>query len=284
MQGRNLKKSILTVVEIILVFLAIIYFLIPLWWLIISSFKPIPEVYKGNPFMPTLNPSFEIFETLLIKTEGGLWLSNSVLYSAIAAIIASLSSLAAGYSFSKFNFRGRSFLYSIVAFSLTLPVIIVAVPTFILIKSIGWLDSIQGFVIPLSFSSFGVFLMKISVDSNVSDELLDAARIDGASEARIFFSIVLRLCIPTVLTLFVIHFIQTWNNLIYGLLILYTKERFILPQGMDINLYFGSRELAQSLSILIGGASATVLLMMALFLSLEKRIEESFQAGYGIKG
>jgi multiple sugar transport system permease protein len=126
--------------------------------------------------------------------------------------------------------------------------------------------------------------MKIFIDSNVSNDLLDAARIDGASEIRIFFSIVLRLCLSSLLTLFVIHFIQTWNNLIYGLLILYTKEKFILPQGMDINLYFGSRELAHSLSILIGGASSSVLLMILLFLSVEKKIEESFQAGYGMKG
>jgi len=278
------RKIIIRIIEAILGLIVLIYFLMPLWWLFVSSFKPIPEIYRGNPFLPPLIPSFEIFETLFLKTEGGLWLFNSVSYSALAAFIASLSSLAAGYSFSKFSFKGRSFLYSLVAFSLTVPVIIVAVPTFILVKNFGALDTAVGFIIPLSFSSFGVFLMKIFVDSNVSNDLLDAARIDGASEIRIFFSIVLRLCLSSVLTLFVIHFIETWNNLIYALLILYTKEKFILPQGMNINLYFGSRELSQSLSILIGGASSSVLLMFLMFLSAEKKIEEGFQAGYGIKG
>jgi multiple sugar transport system permease protein len=278
------RKFIIRIVEAVAVLIVMVYFLMPLWWLIISSFKPIPEIYRGNPFLPPLMPSFEIFETLFLKTEGGLWLFNSVSYSAVTAFIASLSSLAAGYSFSKFSFKGRSFLYGLVAFSLTLPVIIVAVPTFILVKNLGGLDTAIGFIVPLSFSSFGVFLMKIFIDSNVSNDLLDAARIDGASEIRIFFSIVLRLCLSSLLTLFVIHFIQTWNNLIYGLLILYTKEKFILPQGMDINLYFGSRELAHSLSILIGGASSSVMLMILLFLSVEKKIEESFQAGYGMKG
>jgi multiple sugar transport system permease protein len=128
------RKFIIRIVEAVAVLIVMVYFLMPLWWLIISSFKPIPEIYRGNPFLPPLMPSFEIFETLFLKTEGGLWLFNSVSYSAVTAFIASLSSLAAGYSFSKFSFKGRSFLYGLVAFSLTLPVIIVAVPTFILVK------------------------------------------------------------------------------------------------------------------------------------------------------
>jgi len=285
----RLLKIPLYAVELLLVAVGLIYFLTPIWWVIISSFKSVPEIFSGNPFW-IRRPTLELYLLLFTPTEafararGLLWFMNSIFYSSSSALIASVISLAAGYALSKFDFKGKTLIYSLIAVSLTLPAIVVSIPSFIMIMYMGWLDTYQGIIIPLSFTSFGVFLMKIFVDGTVPNEVLDAARVDGASELRIFFSIVLRLTISGVLTIFIIQFISSWNNLIYQLLVLYSESKFTLPQGMAANMFFGSQGLERSIAITISGSALSIFLMATVFLILESRIERSFELGYGMKG
>jgi multiple sugar transport system permease protein len=219
-----------------LAFLA--YFALPLFWLIVASTKQTSDLFSTfglwfageNHFVDNVKQLFQI-KTL----DGGtylVWLRNSFLYSVTSALIAGLSAAVAGYGFAKFAFRGREAMFWLILGCVMVPTQALAVPTWLLFAEVGLTNSPLSVILPCSVSPFGVFLMRIYAERAIESSLIEAARLDGAGEWRIFRSIVVRLLAPAMVTVMLFAFVQTWNNYLLPLLMLSESKWYPLTIGL----------------------------------------------------
>lgn len=156
---------------------------------------------------------------------------NSVLVSTCVTLLNVATCTMAGYSFAKFRYQGRDLLFLGVLATLMVPIQVILVPLFVLVKNLGWLNSYLGLIIPAGTSAFGVFLMR-QYFQTVPDEIIEAARIDGAGELRIFFRVVLPLVRPALSALVIFIFMNNWNSFLWPLLVVRTEDMMTLPLGI----------------------------------------------------
>ncbi|MDA0160071.1 carbohydrate ABC transporter permease [Solirubrobacter ginsenosidimutans] len=219
-----------------LAFLA--YFAFPLFWLFVAATKDRSDLFStfGLWFADDFHLVQNVRDLFSIRTlDGGtyvVWLRNSFLYSVSSAVIAGLCATAAGYGFSKFAFRGRQVMFWVILGSVMVPTQALAVPTWLLFAQVDLTNSPLSVILPCSVSPFGVFLMRIYADRAIDSSLIEAARLDGASEWRIFRSIVFRLLAPGFVTVMLFAFVQTWNNYLLPLLMLSESKWYPLTIGL----------------------------------------------------
>ncbi len=198
---------------IMAIFLA--YFLIPLLWLFIASTKTNAGLFSsfGLWFDKHIN-IIQNLKQLFARDNGsfGLWMRNTVYYAIYAAVGSSLISALAGYAFAQFRFWGRNLLFGIVLASVFVPGTAFALPLYLLESKTGLTNSLLAVILPSLVNPFGVYLMRIYIEQAISPDLVDAARVDGASELRIFVMIVFRLIVPGFVTVFLFAFVGAWNN------------------------------------------------------------------------
>jgi multiple sugar transport system permease protein len=244
-----------------LAFLA--YFLLPLFWLMVASTKSIGDLFGtfglwfAHDFQLLQNVQ-DLFATRTL--DGGtylVWIRNSALYSVTSAAAAALLATAAGYGFAKFSFRGRETLFWFVLGSVMVPNTALAVPLFLLFSRIGLTNSPLSIILPCAVSPFGVYLMRIYAEAAVPSEVIEAARLDGASELRIFRSIVFRLLAPGAVTVMIFAFVATWNNYFLPLIMLSEPKWYPLTVGI--------RQLDNA-GILIGSLLAIAPMILAFVL------------------
>jgi len=214
------------------------YFALPLFWLIVASTKQTSDLFSGfglwfadsNHFVENVKRLFAL-RTL----DGGtylVWLRNSFLYSVSSAVIAGLSAAAAGYGFAKFSFRGREGLFWLILGCVMVPTQALAVPTWLLFAEVDLTNSPLSIILPCSVSPFGVFLMRIYAERAIDSSVIEAARLDGAGEWRIFCTIAFRLLAPGMVTVMLFAFVQTWNNYLLPLLMLSESKWYPLTIGL----------------------------------------------------
>lgn len=206
---------------------ALLYFVLPIAWLIIASSKNNSDLLRSFGFwFADINWAFN-WDSLMSWTKGLFprWVLNSVFYSTVAATLGTLISVMCGYAMAKFIFPGRKALLVTIMVGLLMPIAILTVPLYLLFSQLGLVNTIWAIIIPSMVSPFGVFLGNVYAQSSVPTELLEAARIDGAGEARIFFTMVLRLLAPAMVTIFLFIFVATWNNFLLPLLMISSNER-----------------------------------------------------------
>ena len=184
--------------HVLLVVLAI-YFVIPIWWLFVASTKTTPGLFSSPAFWFADN--FAFFENVagLFAQQGGIywtWLGNSFIYAFAGGIGATILAILAGYGFAKYRFRGRSAIFTIILGSVMVPLTALVIPTFILLSQYGIINTPWAVILPSLLSPFGVYLMRVYTQDAVPDEMLEAARIDGAGEIRTFFQVALPLLRP----------------------------------------------------------------------------------------
>ncbi|MCC5975422.1 MAG: carbohydrate ABC transporter permease [Rubellimicrobium sp.] len=255
--------------------LFLIYTLLPLYYLVISSTKTNTQLFStfGLWFADDLNLVRNI-EALFERQNGvfGRWLANSALYSVAGGVGAAAVATAAGYALSKFNFRGRNLTFAIILGTVMVPNTALVIPLFLLFANFGLTDTIWAIILPSTVFPLGVYLMKIYIDQAVPDELIDAARIDGASEVSIFFGIVVRLAMPGIVTVMLLAFTSTWNN--YFLPLVMVTDPRLMPVTVGLAQW---NELASAgsggqalFSLVITGALIGVLPVVAMFLLLQR--------------
>jgi sugar ABC superfamily ATP binding cassette transporter, membrane protein len=204
---------------------------------------------------------------------------NSLFYSTTAGVIGTLISVAAGYAMAKFVFPGRNVSMAMIMAGLLMPVALLTIPLYVVFHNLGLTDTVWAILIPSCVSPFGVFLGRVYADSSVPTELIEAARIDGASEARVFFTIVLRLLAPAMVTIFLFIFVATWNNFLLPLMMVSTPELKPVTLGLyGMMSYFAPQKGAVMLGALLG-----VLPLIVLFLGLQKYWQSGLAAG-SVKG
>lgn len=206
--------------------------LFPFYWMIISSFKPVQEIFTFPPVFLPEHPTIENYQRLPVLIPTILRnTANSLIVAIFKPIAIVFFSSLAGYAFAKFRFRGQRVLFALVIFTQLIPPAVGYVPLFIQMAGFKMLDTLWALFLPGIVSAFAIFLFRQSIRS-VPDELLDAARIDGASSFRIFHAVVIPLIMPMVITQYILGFIGSWNDYLWPLIAMRSPQNFTLPVAM----------------------------------------------------
>jgi multiple sugar transport system permease protein len=256
-----------------------LYTLIPLWWLFVSATKASGYLYTGTPLWFS---HFDLVANVrdVFSFEGGIfstWLANSALYSFVGATVGTLLSAMAGYALSKFSFRGRESVFNVVLASVLIPAPMFALPLFLLMAKLDITNSYWSVLLPSCVSPFGVYLCRIFAAASVPDELLEAARLDGAGEQRTFFRIALPLMSPALVTVFLFQFVGIWNNYLLPSLMLNTPSL----QPVTVGLVQWRAEFASGVPALlpITGAFLSLIPLLVAFISLQRFWRKGLTAG-----
>jgi multiple sugar transport system permease protein len=262
------------------------YFLLPLVWLVIASTKSNSDLFStfGLWFA-----DFHLFENLqdVFTFQSGIyasWLRNTILYAVVSGVGAAALATAAGYAFAKLYFPGGNALFAVVLGAIMVPLTALAVPTYLLFSKVGLTDTPWAIILPSLVSPFGVFLMRVYAAGAVPDSLLEAARVDGASEARVFFSVALRLLAPGFVTVLLFALVATWNNYFLPLIMLNSPEYFPLTVGLaqwQATSAAGSGSQAL-FSMVITGSLVSIIPLVVAFLFLQRYWQSGLATG-GVK-
>jgi multiple sugar transport system permease protein len=250
----------------------------PLVWMVCVSFmQPGAASTYPPPLLPQA-PTLQNYRLLFSAHDAGRYLLNSALVATLATAISLLLNTLAGYAFAKLRFAGRDRIFQLLLGALVIPAQVTMIPLFALVKALGLVSTYGGVVVPMLASVFGIFLVR-QYALSLPDELLEAARIDGASEGRIFLSIVVPLLRPILVTLAILTFLATWNDFMWPLIVLTDQKLHTLP----VALAGLSREYVQDNELMMAGSVVTVLPVLVLFLALQRYYIAGILAG-GVKG
>ncbi|MGO1384293.1 MAG: carbohydrate ABC transporter permease [Arachnia sp.] len=269
-----------TITLVVMAFV-LLYFLLPIVWLIFASSKTNTDLVSTAGFwFGEINWALN-WDSLMSWTNGLFprWVFNSVFYSTTAAALGTLISVMCGYAMARFVFPGRRALLVIIMTGLLMPVALLTVPLYVLFQGMGLSNTVWAIIIPSMVSPFGVFLGNVYADSSVPTELLEAARIDGAGEFRIFFTMVIRLLAPAMVTIFLFIFVATWNNFLLPLMMISSDTLKPVTLGLyGMMSYFAPDKGAVMLGALLG-----VIPLILLFLGLQRFWQAGLAAG-AVKG
>jgi multiple sugar transport system permease protein len=260
------------------------YFLLPLVWLVVASTKDNTGLFTSFGFW--FADDFRLGDnlaTLFTLQDGvfGQWIANTVLYSVVSGVGAALLATAAGYAFAKYEFPGKRLWFAVVLGAVMVPTTALAIPTYLLFAGAGLTNTVWAVILPSLVSPFGVYLMRIFAEEAVPDSLVEAARIDGAGEFRIFWQIVLRLLAPGIVTVLLFALVATWNNYFLPLIMLTDPKLFPLTVGLaqlQAASEAGGGASAQ-FSTVITGSLVSVLPLIVAFLYLQRYWQSGLSAG-----
>ena len=252
--------------------------LAPLAWMVSVSFMPMGE---ASGFPPPLLPSavtLDNYRQLFARTGIGRAFANSLLVSLAITAGSWVVTPAAGYAFAKLRFRGRARLFQWLLAALVVPAQVAMLPLFLLMKELGLVNTLGGVIVPALAGVFGIFLVRQYARS-IPDALLEAARIDGAGEFRIFVQVVLPMLKPVLVTLAIFSFMAAWNDFMWPLIVLADQAQYTLP----VALAALSREHIMDVEMMMAGAVVTVLPVLLLFLGLQRWYMQGLLLG-SVKG
>ena len=237
----------------------------PLLWMLSVSFMAPGEASGFPPPLFPASPGLDNYRTLFGSFGIGRFLANSLLVSTLATGLALLFTVPAGYAFAKLRFKGRDATFRLLVAALVVPGQIGMLPLFLELKAMGLVNSYAGALVPWLAGIFGIFLVR-QYCLSIPDEMLEAARIDGASEAQILRRIVLPILTPIVVTLALFVFLSSWNDFMWPLIVLADQQLYTLP----VALAAMSRQHVQDNELMMAGAVVTTLPVLILFLSLQR--------------
>ncbi len=251
----------------------------PFVWMLSSSFKPFSEIFAGTSFLPE-EPTLANYVSLFQQSNALLKLWNSFYIATLATVISVLLCALGGYAFAKFRFPGRALMFGLMLASMALPFAVVMVPLFVMMRNVfHWIDTPWPLIVPGAANAFGIFFMRQYMLS-VPDEMLDAARVDGATEFGIFWRIVLPTTVPGLVSLAIIFFMSSWNNFLWPLTILHSESVQTVP--VMLNSLQGPPG-RTAFDVLMAGSVVSVLPMLLVFLLLQRRLVAGITSG-AIKG
>jgi multiple sugar transport system permease protein len=239
--------------------------LLPTLWMISASFMATGEANSYPPHLLPHAPTLAHYRALFDRLSLGRYLANSAFVSVVVTVLSLIVNSLAGYALAKLRFKGRDRLFRGLALGLVIPVQVSMLPLFLLMKTMHLVNTYWGVIIPGMASIFGIFLIR-QYALAIPEDLLDAARVDGASELRIYRSVVLPVIAPILATLAIWTFLATWNDFMWPLIILSDDRRFTLP----VALAALSGEHVQDTELMMAGSVVTVLPVLLAFLILQR--------------
>jgi lactose/L-arabinose transport system permease protein len=258
----------------VFVALGAIVMVVPFLWLIIASTYPTSDIFTTPPHVLPGSAFWNNLARLFGSSGFADAMRNSLIVSTVSTVIAVLVCSAAGYAFAKFTFPGRNVIFVVIIASLALPSQVTLVPLFQMMVSLGWLNSYASLILPNLAVPFGIFLMRQTMLS-VPDELIQAARVDGAGELRTFFQIVLPTVRPALAAAAIFLFLGQWNDFVYPLVVLRTQDAYTVPVALASLQGVSSTDYGALLS----GTLVSITPVLVLFLFLQRHFVAGLLAG-----
>ena len=271
----GLRRGTVTAVTVLCGLFAV-FTLIPIAWLVINSTKTQANIFETFGFWFTLPFVLGRNFALLFQNVDGYgvyfqWFGNTLLYAVLGGGGATALAALAGYGFARFNFRTSRVLFYLVIAALLVPITAITLPLYLTYAKIHLINSIWGMILPSMVSPVGVYLMKVFVEVSVPRELIDAARIDGASEVRIFFRLALPLMVPGLMTVLLLSIVGVWNNYFLPLMIFSQNRLYPLTVGLGLwSERAQNSGNAELFPLVVIGGLVTVVPLIALFLILQR--------------
>lgn len=256
-----------------------VYTLIPVWWLVVTATKDKGYLFTTNGFWFS---HFDLWTNIreVFQQQNGIfarWVVNSVIYSVGGAAVSTVLSAMAGYALAKYVFRGRELTFNVILGAVLIPEIMFALPLYLMFSRIGMVNTYWAVILPSIVSPFGVYLSRIYAGASVPDELLEAARIDGASEARIFWRVVLPIMSPALVTIFLFRFFGIWNNYLLPLLML--NDDKLQPVTVGLANWREQLNAGVPYNVTITGAFLSVIPLIVAVLVLQRFWRSGLTAG-----
>jgi len=252
--------------------------LLPFVWMVLSSFKTQYEILSTPPTFFPIEWHPENYVTAWTIAPFGRFYSNSLIVATTTTLSALLFGTMAGFGFAKHRFWGDRFMFVCILTNMMIPIHVTLIPRLYIAKEMGWVDNLLGLIMPELVTTFGAFLMTQFMQS-IPDELIDAARIDGAGELRIYWQIVLPLVRPALAALAIFRFMWSWNDFLWPVIVIHSTENKTLP----IALAFFEEDHRTNYNMLMAAATFIVLPVVLIFFAMQKQ----FVAGItmtGLKG
>ncbi len=268
-------KAILANIGVALIALIVLF---PLAWMVSVSFMATGEAATFPPPLWPKTWTLEHYRDLFVSQGMGRYMWNSVALATLATFTALIFTVPAGYAFAKLKFAGRDRIFQLLVAALVVPAQIGTLPLFLMLKTMGLVNTYAGALVPWLASIFGLFLVR-QYALSIPEEMLEAARVDGASEGQIFRRVVLPTLQPIIVTLALFVFLGSWNDFLWPLIILTDQSNYTLP----VALAAMSREHVQDIELMMAGSVVTVAPVLALFLALQRYYIRGMLAG-SVKG
>ncbi|WP_406405005.1 carbohydrate ABC transporter permease [Streptomyces sp. NBC_00879] len=267
------RSAVLTVLG-----LSAFYFLFPLWWLLVSATKPFGEQFSGNGLW---FDGFSLFDNIarLSSQDGGIfwrWMLNSVLYCGIGALLGTVFSALAGYALAKYDFPGRGALLALVLAAVLVPKVLFTLPLYLMFSGVHLIDNPLAVLLPSVVSPFGVYLSRVFAAQTVPDEVLEAGRLDGAGELRIFWTVGVRMMLPALVTIFLFQFVEIWNNYLLPAMVLGDDRLQPVTVGL---VGWNASHVAVSPALVVIGSLVSVAPLLIAFLALQRFWRAGMTAG-----
>jgi multiple sugar transport system permease protein len=242
----------------------------PFFWMVTTSLKPLIEAYNYPPSVLPAMPTLDSYKSLFADFDFGRYLINTVIVVLIGFVGMFFMAMA-GYGFAKFRFRGKGFLFLLVLSTLMVPIQVTMIPTYLILNSVHLTNTLVGIALPTLVSAFNIFLFRQFM-ATIPDELLEAARLDGAGELRVLWSIVLPMSKPILAVGGVLTFISGWNSFIWPLIIANDQQNYTLSVGISLL----NKQLAINPPLQMAGASLMVVPIVIVFLLFQRYIVQGF--------
>lgn len=249
-----------------------VYFLVPVYWVVIAATKSTEDLFGSNGFL--LGSEFSLWSNLqeVLTYDGGIfvrWFGNSVLYAGVGALVATYLAAAGGYALAKYRFRGRNLVFGAILGGVLVPGTATALPLFLLFSQMGLANTYWSVLLPSLVSPFGLFLCRIYADATIDDSLIEAARIDGASELRIFHTVGLKILTPALVTVFLFQLVGIWNNYFLPLVMLSDSELYPITLGLN-NWRSQVDRLPEFYELTTGGALLSIIPLAIAMIVLQR--------------
>lgn len=207
--------------------------LFPLYWMFATAIRPREELFSGEFRLFPSELVWSNFSEAWGKLPFALFYLNSILIAVIAVAATVFINLLAGYTFAKYDFPGRNVLFLLLISTLMIPIQVIMVPEFLIVSALGWVNTYAGVIAPRAAEAFGIFMVRQFMVS-IPDELIEAARLDGAGEFKIFWRVILPLSWPVVAVLTIFTFMWRWNDFAWPLVVLQDRAAYTVPLGLNL--------------------------------------------------
>ncbi len=258
-----------------------IYFLLPIVWVLVAATKSPGQLFSSFGLWFSDSPQAVGNLVSLFTQDGGIfttWVLNSVVYAALGAFVAMVISAACGYAVAKYVFRGRETLFSIILGGVLVPATVIALPLYFLLNAVQLTGTYWAVLLPSMVSPFGVYLARIHANAAVPDEVIEAARIDGAGDLRIFATIATRMMAPALVTIFLFQFVTIWNNYLLPLVMLNNPQTFPVTLGLTLWNSQTQRD-PMFYQLVVTGSAVSAILLVVLMISLQRFWKADLTAG-----
>ncbi len=270
-------KSLSKVLLLGLAIMIAVVTLTPAFWMVSASFMATGEASTFPPKLLPSQPTWEHYVTLFTRLQLFRYLINSLILSVSITLISLFFNSMAGYAFAKYRFPGKDRLFRFLVAEMVIPAQVTTLPLFLMLNKMGLINTYFGVMVAGMATIYGIFLVR-QFALSIPDSFIEAARMDGSSDFRIYWSVILPLCRPILVTLALFTFMGTWNDFLWPLIVLTDDSMYTLPVALA-NL---TGEHVQDTELMMAGAVITILPVMAVFIALQKHYISGIMAA-GLK-